>query len=123
MSNIEKYSSSLLKIEVEENKSEIHIKFLGKSAERDPSGFITPILLEAMQNSKKFDKMIVMDFQELEYMNSSTITPVIKILENSGSISSSISILYKKSKKWQELCFSALRIFETKDQRIVITGK
>lgn len=123
MSNIETYTSNLLTIEVEENQSEINIKFKGKSTERDPSDFISPVLLESMQNSKKFKKKIRMDFQNLEYMNSSTITPIIRILESANDTGNSISILYRKSKKWQELCFSALRIFETKDHRIEITGK
>lgn len=123
MSNVETYSSSMLTIEVEENHKEINIIFKGKSTERDPSVFITPILTESVHNSKKFSKKIMMDFRELEYMNSSTITPIIKIMENANELNSSISIQYKKSKKWQDLCFSALRIFETKDHRIEITGK
>jgi len=123
MSNIEKYTSNQLTIEVEENHSEINIKFKGRSTERDPSAFISPILQESLHNSNKFNKKIIMDFVELEYMNSSTITPIIKILEYANTTSGSISMLYVKSKKWQDLCFSALRIFETKDLRIVITGK
>jgi len=123
MSNIETYNSNLLTIEVEESHSGIVIKFKGKSTERDPSQFLSPILLESFQNSKKFGKKIVMDFQELGYMNSSTITPIIRILENANDMQSTISILYKKSKKWQDLCFSALKIFETKDHRIEIIGK
>lgn len=123
MSNIETYTSNQLIIEVEENQSEINIKFIGKSTERDPSGFISPVLLESMQNSRKFSKIIRMDFLDLEYMNSSTITPIIRILESANDTGNSISLLYRKSKKWQELCFSALKIFETKDHRIEITGK
>lgn len=123
MSNVETYNSNLLTIEVEENHSEIILTFKGKSTERDPSVFMTPILTESLHNSKKFRKKIMMDFRELEYMNSSTITPIIKILENANDLNSSVSIEYKKSKKWQDLCFSALRIFETKDRRIEITGK
>lgn len=123
MSNIETYTSNLLTIEVEENHSEISIKFKGKSTERDPAGFILPVLNESLQTSSKFSKKITMDFQELEYMNSSTITPIIKTLESANNANSSIIIFYNKSKKWQELSFSALRIFETKDHRIEIAGK
>lgn len=122
MSNIEKYINNQLTIEVEENGSEINIRFRGKSTERDPSTFISPILAESMQNSARFGKKVIIDFRELEYMNSSTITPIIKTLEGAGGTASVISVVFKKSKKWQELCFSALRIFETKDHRIEITG-
>jgi len=123
MSNIETYTSNLLTIEVEENGSTIIIRFKGKSTDREPGNFILPILLESLHNSVKYDKKIIMDFESLEYMNSSTITPLIKILENAKDNTSSISLVYQKTKKWQELCFSALKIFETKDQRIEISGK
>lgn len=123
MSNIEKYKNNQLTIEVEENISEIIIKFKGRSTERDPSLFITPVLRDSQNNSSKYNKKMIIDFQELEYMNSSTITPIIKILESANNQKNTISILYLTSKKWQELCFSALKIFETKDQRIEITGK
>lgn len=123
MSNIETYTGNMLKIEIEENDSTIDIRFLGKSTDREPGNFIYPILQDSFQNSLRYNKKLVMDFISLEYMNSSTITPLIRILESAKDCTSSMSIFYKKSKKWQELCFSALKIFETNDKRIEITGK
>ncbi|MFH0974895.1 MAG: SiaC family regulatory phosphoprotein [Spirochaetota bacterium] len=122
MKNNETHKSNLLTIDVQEKPSTIEIMFSGKSTEREPGHFITPILLESLQYSSKFNKRVVMNFESLEYMNSSTITPLIRILENAKDKTCSISINYKKSKKWQELCFSALKIFETKDRRIQIKG-
>jgi len=55
-------------------------------------------------------------------MNSSTITPIIKILERAKSGMTKITIFYQKSLKWQELNFSALEIFKTKDNRLEIKG-
>lgn len=63
-----------------------------------------------------------MDFRELEFMNSSTVTPVAKMLEHGKKGTVSITVFYNHSKKWQELSFSALKIFETKDGRISVTG-
>jgi len=122
MSNIETYTNNLLTIEVEENGSKITVTFTGKSAEREPGIFITPILTEALQNGRRFNKNLIMNFELLDYMNSSTITPIIKILETAKSGDGKILITYNRSKKWQDLCFSALKIFETKDRRIEITG-
>ncbi len=123
MSHVETFTSSMLTIEVEETQTEINIRFKGKSTERDPSDFISPILTESLNNSIKFGKMVILNFLELEYMNSSTITPVIRTVEKANDMNSSVSIQYKKSKKWQDLSFSALKIFETRDRRIEITGK
>lgn len=122
MTHMETYTSGLLQIEIGENDSSIEITFLGKSTEREPGKFITPILSEVIQNSRKYNKGVSMNFLRLEYMNSSTITPIIRILENTKKSAENISILYDKTKKWQELCFTALKIFETKDGRIKITG-
>ncbi len=122
MPHIETFTSSKLTLTVKENGSNIEITFTGSSTEREPGRFITPVLNEAIQNSIKYSKGVIINFAELEYMNSSTITPIVKILEGAKNSSGTISVRYNSLKKWQELCFSALRIFETKDHRIEITG-
>jgi hypothetical protein len=55
-------------------------------------------------------------------MNSSTITPIIKVLERGKKGKNKITVIYEKSLRWQEVNFSALKIFETTDQRIEIKG-
>lgn len=122
MPHIETYTSNKLTLTVEENGSRITINFTGQSTEREPGKFINPILTDAIQNSRKYNKAVLIDFEKLEYMNSSTITPIIRILEGAKKTGETITVRYNKSKKWQELCFSALKIFETKDHRIEITG-
>lgn len=122
MTHRETFTSGLLAIDIEENDASIEITFLGKSSEREPGKFISPIITEVLQNSRKYNKSVSMNFLKLEYMNSSTITPIIKILENTKKGNDHVTVLYDKSKKWQELCFTALKIFETKDNRIKITG-
>ena len=94
----------------------------GKSIHRKPSEFITPILVETIKKSSASKKRIILDFRNLDYMNSSTITPIIKILERAKKGAVQISVLYNKSLKWQDLSFSALEIFQTKDRRVEIKG-
>ena len=55
-------------------------------------------------------------------MNSSTITPLIKILERAKRGTSHVTVLYDKSLHWQDLTFSALEIFKTDDKRVDIKG-
>lgn len=122
MGNAEIFTSNLLLLEVKENKTSINIKWTGVSIEREPSKFITPILVNAIKNSSDRNKRIILDFRELAYMNSSTITPVIKILERAKRGETQIEVLYQKSMKWQDIIFSALEIFQTKDRRVEIKG-
>ena len=116
------FENGLLKLEVMENSDSISVDWKGKSTERNPGKFITPILLRILKNSSDKNKRIVLDFRNLLYMNSSTITPIIKILERARKSNKNLTVLYNKSLKWQELNFSAIEIFQTKDQRILIKG-
>lgn len=118
----ETFVSNLLKIELEEKKDAIKISWSGKSIDREPGKFITPILVNAIKRSSGLNKKIILDFRELAYMNSSSITPVIKILERAKRGRTQIRVVYKKSLKWQDLSFSALEIFRTKDRRVEIKG-
>ena len=68
------------------------------------------------------NKRITMDFQNLSYMNSSTITPIIKILDRAKKGMNKITITYQKALKWQELNFTALEVFRTEDNRLEIKG-
>ena len=110
-----------LNLEITENDS-ISILWQGKNTERNPSNFLNPILSDTLSKGASEEKKIILDFRELEFMNSSTVTPVAKMLEQGKKGSNSITIYYNKTKKWQELSFSALKIFETDDGRISVIG-
>lgn len=117
-----KYTNNFLTIQVVEHETSIDVKWEGKSTDREPSKFISPILVKVLEMSSGLNKRIIMDFQSLSYMNSSTITPIIKILDRAKKGMTKITIFYQKSMKWQELNFSALEIFKTKDNRLEIKG-
>jgi hypothetical protein len=44
-------------------------------------------------------------------MNSSTVTPIVKQIEKARQSKRKLEIHYKSNLKWQELSFSALRVF------------
>ncbi|EMO63855.1 hypothetical protein LEP1GSC133_1957 [Leptospira borgpetersenii serovar Pomona str. 200901868] len=116
------FSEDQLQLEVVDG-NEILIRWLGKSVQRNPSQFIIPTLSDVMKRGSDQHKAVIWDFRELEYMNSSTITPVIKTLEMIKKGNGKVKLIYNKTKKWQDLSFSALRIFETKDGRIQVIGQ
>jgi len=122
MEKAETFTSNLLTIEVKENETSFNIRWTGISIEREPTRFITPVLVDVIKKSSDRNKRIILDFRELAYMNSSTITPVIKILERAKRGETQIEVVYKKSLKWQDLIFTALEIFQTNDRRVEIKG-
>jgi hypothetical protein len=117
------FTEDQLTLEVVETGADIEVRWLGKSVQRNPGKFIIPTLAEVMKRATDENRPVVWDFRQLEYMNSSTVTPVIKMLETAKRGSGKVKLIYSKIKKWQDLSFSALRIFETKDGRIQVTGQ
>ncbi len=118
----EVFTDNLLQLAVVDGKETIEVKWLGKSVQREPGRFIAPVLAGVIEKSNGLRKKIVLDFRELAYMNSSTLTPVIKILDRAKRGSVQLKVIYDKSIKWQDLNFSALNLFETKDRRVEVRG-
>lgn len=115
-----KFVNNALTIRWRQEPGAIVLDWYGRSNEREPAQFILPILDEAV--SAAGDQDLVMNFESLEYMNSSTITPLLRLLNRARSLPCKIKLSYKKSLRWQELSFSALQIFKTPDGRIQIEG-
>ena len=122
MEDQKSYVNEPLRINVKEKADCISLEWTGKSVDRDPGKFITPILVNALGRTSHSSKRIVLDFQKLDYMNSSTITPIVKILDRAKRGSTRVTALYDKSLRWQDLAFSALEIFQTADKRVEIKG-
>jgi len=124
MPDVEKFNNNNLEIIIEENPSNLEIFWIGKSTDRMPSNFLNPIFKQIFTRSSTANKKLVMDFTKLEYMNSSTIMSISKFIEQGKNQDYHLTVLYNKKRRWQELSFSALRIFQTKDKRInFVEGK
>ena len=122
MATLRTFANEQLRVTVEDGSDSVIVRFLGKSTLRNPKEFVMPILLQAFSDAKSAAKRILMDFRDLSYMSSSTLTPVIKVLEQARVGEGQVTVAYRKSLRWQDVAFSALGIFETKDHRIEIKG-
>jgi hypothetical protein len=112
-----------LTLELQQSPQELRLRWLGKSTEREPGHFLVPVLGEAFESARAAGVPLVLDFTALDYMNSSTFTPVVKALDHSRRLAVPVILEYSLSRKWQALSFSALRTFETLDGRIKVNGK
>src|SRR3954451_13341245 len=95
------FQDGALKLELEQGTNEIRVAWSGRSTAREPGRFILPVLSKAVELSDVAGYPLVLDFRRIEYMNSSTITPIIRMLEQARRASRSIRVLYQKSVKWQ----------------------
>lgn len=118
-----RFEQGELSLELAQTARELRLTWRGKSSDREPSRFLVPVLSDALKRARDARLPLVMDFSPLEYMNSSTFTPVVKALDESRRLAVPVVLEYSLGRKWQALSFSALRTFETLDGRIKINGK
>lgn len=116
------YKDNQLKLNVEEIDNCIHFALKGKSLGQEPDKFIIKLLEYIIEYSGEKHSRVILDFRLLTFINSSTLTPFIRVLETAQESPNHIEVLYRKGLDWQDKIFSALRIFQTKDKRINIHG-
>ncbi len=118
----ETFTSHSLTLTVSEETTTVLVIWQGRSTAREPAEFLVPILNKALDRATELRRPLTLDFRAIEYFNSSTITPVVRMLEEAKRRGASLIINYDKKLRWQELSFSALQVFHTGDQRIRILG-
>ena len=109
-----------LRIDVSSGEKSLEVVWTGKTFDRNPGEFLHPFLNEILTEAKANGLEIRLDFYALEYLNSSTITPVIRLLEEAKNQEVPVTLLYSRNKVWQDKSFSAMKFFESKEPRIVI---
>jgi hypothetical protein len=120
---VKQYAQGELTLELSRTPTELRLAWRGKSADREPGRFLMPVLSDALERARGDGVPLALDFSALDYMNSSTFTPVVKALDESRRMAVPVILEYSLSRKWQALSFSALRTFETLDGRIKVRGK
>ncbi|MDP3151952.1 MAG: hypothetical protein Q8N23_04745 [Archangium sp.] len=116
------FQQHTLTLELHDEGEAISLVWSGRSSSREPGVFIVPVLSRALELGRSQNKPLLLDFQSMAYMNSSTITPIIRLLGKAMRTANKVCVIYKKELKWQELSFTALEVFQTPDQRIEIRG-
>lgn len=118
----EVFTEDQLKLEVLTEAAAIRVRFSGRSVARQPGPFILNVLVRALERSAEANVPLALEFQGMGYMNSSTITPLIRLLDHARTNGQAVKVVYRKDLKWQALSFTALCMFETEDRRIEIQG-
>lgn len=112
-----------LSIDRSQSPEGLTLVWRGKSNDRDPGRFLMPLLQATLERAELDRCLVVLDFAPLEYMNSSTFSPLVKALEHASRSGLHVRVEYSGSRKWQALSFTALRAFATPDGRISFRAK
>ena len=108
-----------LEITFQEGSKNI-LTWIGKSEARDPSSVINPYLKEIFEKFK--GKNLEIKFEKLQYMNSSTVPPIIQLIKDLEENSITSKITYDKSSKWQVASFKALETIVRTMHNITVEG-
>lgn len=120
---VRRWQQAELTLEAQAAPGELRVVWRGRSADREPARFLAPVLTELIDASRRASARLRLDFTALEYMNSSTFTPIVKALGEARRSGVPIALEYAQGKNWQALSFSALRTFETPDGSIAVLGR
>jgi anti-anti-sigma factor len=117
------HEQGALAIDVAERGDALVLAWRGRSDAREPGRFLVPVLDAAFERARAGTLRLVLDFTAVEYMNSSTFTPIVKLVAQARAAGVRLALEYAVALSWQALSFSALRTFETRDGRITVSGK
>lgn len=116
------FDDGTLKISRITENGTLRLELIGKCIIRDANDTLMPIFAKAMEAAADNQLRLMLDFRQVTYMNSSSFAPVIKVLEKARLGKQALTICYDRQQKWQTISFSAMTIFKTPDERILIDG-
>ena len=114
MNNLEK-DKLIIKVSKDLDLNIMALSWQGESNDKNPGAFLYPYFEEIAKEASDHNFSIEMDISEMKYMNSSTISPIIRLIKDLKSKRIKFIILYDGNMKWQDLSFTALRIYQTED--------
>lgn len=97
-----------LNITVEDGKKVI-VCWFGRCDLAKPSEVITPFFVKVIDDYITNDKILEIDFKKLEYMNSSTVLPILELIRALHKKDITCDIIYDNNSIWQKHSFSALK--------------
>jgi hypothetical protein len=106
-----------LRIEAVDNEASASFQLLwrGKSNNRQPSEALVPYFREVLAVAAVRKRPVELHFEHLEHFNSSTITSIIQLIQDSRARAIKLVLVYDQALKWQKLSFDALRVFAKDD--------
>ena len=118
---VNSFESGGLKVEVEVTRSALRLSWQGRSTERDPSKVLKPFF-GTLEPHIKNDRTVELDFRDLEFMNSSTVKPILVFCEAASTKARSVSVRYDSHKTWQRLSFGLLKAMSRTWNNVTVEG-
>jgi hypothetical protein len=122
---VDSFELGELKIVASEGGSGEPIALLwqGRSLDRHPARAIVPFVGTVLEEAQRRQTGVRLHFENLEFMNSSTITAVIQIIREARTKSVGLEIVFDRSVEWQRLSFDALAVLLRGDDLLRLVGE
>jgi hypothetical protein len=82
----------------------------GKSVDRQPGRTLGPYFAKALGRAVELSASVEMHFEELEYLNSSTVTGLVQLIRDARAAKVNLVFVYDQRLRWQKLAFEALAV-------------
>jgi hypothetical protein len=93
----------------------LQLLWKGKSNNRNPGEALAPYFRDVLSAAGSRKVPIELHFEKLDHFNSSTITSIIQLIQESRARGIRVVMVYDQALKWQKLSFDALRVFAKDD--------
>jgi hypothetical protein len=115
------FESGGLAIRVDVQFAKLRLSWSGQSVARDPSTALAPFF-ETLSRYAGKTRDIELDFRGLEYMNASTLKPIVTFVQGANNDYRSVLVRYDASKNWQRLSFKLLQALAGSWSNVRIEG-
>lgn len=95
------FDADSLRIEVEDHPGRAVVRWLGVSDTREPGERLTPFLESLIDQFE--GKQVTIDFRQLGYMNSATVSPIIAFVKALDARGIRSTLLFDAALDWQRL--------------------
>ena len=93
----------------------IRLDWTGRSNGAEPARTLAPFFGLVINRALDQGSAVEMHFERLAHFNSSTITSIIQLIQDSRARAIKLVLVYDEALKWQKLSFDALRVFARDD--------
>lgn len=104
-----------------EYKTDLTIKWIGASTGRDPKTFVDPFFEEILKEYKS--KRVTIDFTALEYINSTTVPSIMRLVRKLSGLDIETLVLYSTNYRWQVVSFRALESLSRILKNVTVSGQ
>lgn len=101
------YTRERLTVRRTQTKKQYVLSWSGECDFRNPSEILTPLLNSFLPELR--DRQLVLDFRELYFMNSASVTPILAFVKSICSKDVPVHLIYSASLSWQRSTALSMR--------------